>query len=764
MNRINEILFVSSFPPRECGIATYTQDLINAIDEKFGKSFSQKVCALENNNSGRQYSSRVKYVLDVSDHPQYETLAEKINHDKNIKLVFLQHEFGLYSGEYGEDVLFFLYALHKPVITVFHTVLPNPDDKRKQIVNAIVKVSDSVIVMTENAAKIMREEYFVPAEKISVIYHGTHLTGSSEKNIIKAKYALEGRQVLSTFGLLSPGKSIETALDALPSIIEKFPDVLYLVLGKTHPEVVKHEGEKYRKFLEARINELGIHNHVKFINRYLSLNELLEYLQLTDIYLFTSKDPNQAVSGTFAYAMGCLCPVISTPIPHAKEMLCADAGIIVDFQNPVQLADAAKELLSSPEKRKRISTNALHKIRPTSWQNSAIAHAELFKKVIGREIVLHYSYPETCLNHIKRLTTGDGMIQFSEINKPDLNSGYTLDDNARALIAMTKHYEVTRNPSDMALINVYLDFIIRCQRPSGKFMNYVDRNRIFHVKNNYVNLEDSMGRAIWALGEYTTRGHLFNGSFLNRAELALKRSLPHVKKFESPRAIAFAIKGLYHYNLAGRNDEVKNIISELAGKLVSKYRHVSDAGWNWFEEYLTYANSILPEAMLYSYLNTGNGLHMRIAKTTFDFLLSVIFPDDHRIRVVSNRSWHRKGIPPHPFGEQPIDVAYTILALNVFYEVFGDKKYRDKLETAFSWFHGNNHLHQIIYNPATGGCCDGLEEHNVNLNQGAESTVCYLLARMTMEQHMLKAEKETMIKRGTVRSRLRIEHRNKIHL
>lgn len=731
----NEILFVSSFPPRECGIATYTQDLMLAISDKFGSSFTMKVCALENKPILRKYTEEVKYIMDTSNHSHYTDVAEKINKDENIKVVFIQHEFGLFAGEYGEEILYFLYTLHKPVIVAFHTVLPGPDIKRKNLITAIVNLSQSVVVMTENSKKILESEYFIASQKISVIHHGTHLVSSANENNIKYRYNLQGKHVLSTFGLLSSGKSIETALDALPTIVQKFPNVVYLILGRTHPEIVKQEGEKYRTFLELKVTDLGIQKYVRFVNTYLSLENLLEYLQLTDIYLFTSKDQNQAVSGTFSYAMSCSCPVISTPIPHAKEMLNDEAGIIFDFQNPEQLANGVIDLLSNPDKRKLMSLKALQKINPTSWQNSAIAHSELFQNLIQTGQQLRYSTPEISLHHIKRLTTATGIVQFSKIQTPDLSSGYTLDDNARALAALTRHYELTDDASDLKLIEIYLNFIKFAQQPDGKFLNFVDAKGNYHKKNRYVNLEDSMGRAIWALGEFILHRNLFSNNLIKVAEDVMIRTIPHITKFESPRAMAFAIKGLYFFNLIKKSDGINFLIRELADELILKYRKSSDNDWRWFENYLTYANSIMPEAMLYAYLETGNVLYKNTAKSSFDFLLSITFKDK-KIKVISNRGWYTRGKTKNNFGEQPIDVAYTILSLDLFYAVFKNYEYKNKMETAFSWFNGNNHLHQIIYNPATGGCQDGLEEHNVNLNQGAESTVCYLLARLTMDKYI----------------------------
>ncbi|MDZ4757942.1 MAG: glycosyltransferase [Bacteroidota bacterium] len=739
-----EILFLTTFPPRECGIATYSQDLLHAIQDKFGKSFSLKVCALEKKEQNYIYSDEVKYVLQTSELKPYLDLAQKINIDKNLKLVFVQHEFGLFGGEYGDYLLSFLAMVNKPVITTFHTVLPNPNIYRKRVIQDIVALSKSIVVMTKNAANILEIEYEVPAEKIEVIHHGTHLLSSFEHIENTIKNHLGDRLVLSTFGLLSSGKSIETALDALPAIVKEFPNLVYLIIGKTHPEIVKQDGEKYREFLQEKVIQLNLQNHVEFINKYLPLNDLLAYLQRSNIYLFTSKDPHQAVSGTFAYAMSCGCPIISTPIPHASEMLDNGAGIIVDFQNPEQLANATIHLLSNPDLLQQMRLNGLHKIYPTAWQNSAIAHVELIYKYIAVEVPLKYEIPHISLKHIIRMTTNEGMIQFSAISNPDIDTGYTIDDNARALIAVTKHYKLTGDHTNLKLINTYLSFIIFCQQSDGNFLNYVDHEGRYYDKNHDENLEDSNGRTIWALGEFISHRNLFHIDLINKAECALNKSLKHIIGLHSPRAIAFAIKGLYHYNMVKNDDNIKQIIITLANNLVSKYKQVSDGTWKWFEEYLTYANSVLPESLLYAYKSTGNPLYKNIAKQSFHFLLSIIFKNE-KIKVVSNQGWHLKGKISHSFGEQPIDVAYTILALSLFYDTLNDRTYLDKMTTAFNWFHGNNHLHQIVYNPSTGGCYDGLEESHINLNQGAESTLSYLLSRLTIDKYFIQSQELAVI-------------------
>jgi glycosyltransferase involved in cell wall biosynthesis len=727
-----EVLFVTSYPPRECGIATYSQDLIRSLNKKFGTSFNIKVCALESGYANYSYPEEVKYRIDTSHSQDYPKLAKTINQNDSIKLVVIQHEFGFFETQTNVFKQF-LFDLIKPVIIVFHTVIPDPGKLLRSDVRSIVAVSRSVVVMTNNSAEILTNDYGIPLSRITVISHGTHLVAHLNQDFLKEKYGLSGKTILSTFGLLSSGKSIETTIEALPSIVRAFPEVVFLVIGKTHPNVVKAEGEIYRQKLEKMVSLLNLQAHVKFINSYLALRELLEYLQLTDIYLFTSNDPNQAVSGTFAYAMSCACPIISTPIPHAKELLNKDTGIIIDFKNPVQLAQSVNSLLFDEDLRRKMSTNALQKIVSTSWENSAIAHAILFGEKASNKIAIRYHLPVINLNHLKSLTTDFGIIQFSKINQPDIDSGYTLDDNARALIAMCMHYENTADKNDLEFIRKYLSFIKYCQQPAGDFANYVDKDKRFSKMNN-VNLDDANGRALWALGFMVSQNSILPAKLITEATTLFQKAMNHAGTMHSPRAIAFAIKGLYHFQTRTKKSEIMRLIKTLANRLVKLYNHESGEKWEWFESYLTYANSILPEAMLYTWLLTGEAIYREIAVSSMDFLLSVTF-NKNGIEVISNKNWFQRGLKPGQFGEQPIDVAYTVMTLSKFYDNINNKEYLDKMLIAFNWFLGKNRLHQIIYNPYTGGCYDGLEETHVNLNQGAESTVSYLMARLTIEKY-----------------------------
>ena len=730
-----EILVLTTFPPRHCGIATYSQDLIKALNDHYVDSFSIKIAAIENKDERHTYTDTdVKYILNTSVPESYSDLAKSINEDDNLKVVLIQHEFGLVD-ETVNHFNAFIDAVQKPISVVFHTVLPNPNELFKGKVQHILNRADSLIVMTHNAADILVRDYIVDREKISVIAHGTHLVSHGHGPELKKKYGFEGRQVLSTFGLLSSGKSIETTLDALPNIVDKNPDVLFLIIGATHPTVALREGEVYREFLTKKIEDLNLQNNVQFINKYVDLPELLEYLQLTDIYVFSSKDPNQAVSGTFSYALSCACPIVSTPIPHAVEVLAGDTGLIFDFGNSGQLADAVNTLLSDVELRERMIHNGLHKIVHTVWENSAVNHAKVLQKTAGSgNITLQYRNPEINLNHVKHMTTDFGFVQFSKLNIPDLESGYTIDDNARAMIAMCQHYKKYKEKDSLKYIKIYLDFIEFCQQPDGSFLNYVDVDKNYTAQNFNENLEDSSGRAMWALGYIISLSDILPEGFGAQAEAIFQKSLSLTKNMYSTRAMAFTIKGLYYYNRKVKDADTLIYIKLFADRLVQMYRHEADENWRWFEGYLTYANSVLPEALLLCYAITNNDTYKNIAKESFDFLLSETF-DDHSIKVISNRSWLFKGGNRETYGEQPIDVAYTILALRKFHDIFKDETYLNKMEMAFNWFLGNNHLQHIIYNPCTGGCFDGLEEFSVNLNQGAESTLSYLMARLTITKY-----------------------------
>ncbi|AXP81819.1 Spore coat protein SA [Mariniflexile rhizosphaerae] len=736
-----KILLIATYPPRECGIATYTNDLKNALENKFEHCFDIKICALDSSPEVHTYQTEDIYmVLNINDLQSFSKLANKINSEPDLEIVMIQHEFGLFKN--NEDSLInFMKAITKPIIITFHTVLPNPNEILEKHVKELVALANTVTVMTKSSAELLRNTYGVDSNKIKLISHGTHLVKHQDKSILKEKHHVSNRKVISTFGFLGPGKNIETTLEALPEIIKEHHDIMFFIVGKTHPTLFNEEGDAYMDFLRKKVEELKLNDHVRFINKFVPLPELLEYLQLSDCYLFTSKDPNQAVSGTFSYAVSCGCPIISTPIPHAREVLSNGNGteVLFDFGDSKQLAHKVIDLLNNDDLRHKMKMKELHTAMSTSWENSAISHALIFSEEIKKPLKLKYKKPPINLKHLEAMTTDVGIIQFSKINTPDIGSGYTLDDNARALIAACDYYKITQNPKVLKLARTYINFILKCQRDNGLFLNYVNEGKKFTKQNNEVNLEDSNGRAIWALGYayyLMEEGIDLDITLLQNMTWSINYFNQKVQHFKSPRALAFVIKGLCFFNLKENDIKTNTIINDLANKLAELYAFHAEKDWNWFEPYLTYANSVLPESLLYAWKATGNNRFKHIAKESFDFLLSKIFKEDS-IRVISNQNWLIKGFEDKSSayigGEQPIDVAYTILALKQFNRFFPFEGYDDKMEIAFSWFLGNNQLKQIVYNPCTGGCHDGLEEHNVNLNQGAESTVSYLLSRCAFE-------------------------------
>ena len=733
----SSILMLTTYPPRECGIATYSKDLVHSIHKAYGNSCSIEIGAIYNDKQPLEYAENFPYSLNPQSDESYDDFSSRINMDKSIELVMIQHEFGLFNG-YSDTFIKFLKSIEKPLIVAFHTVLPNPDQIMLRHVAAIVSAAQCITVMTKSSKSILINTYNINPSKINLITHGTHLIKHSSQKKLKSKYGLEGKTVLATFGLLGPGKSIETTLDALPEIIQDFPEVLFLILGKTHPTLANKEGETYRNFLVQKTKDLGIEQHVKFVNEFLPLKSLLDYLQLTDIYLFTSIDPNQAVSGTFAYAMSCGCPIISTPMPHAKEFLTENKGLLFDFGNSKMLAKQLRVLLNDPPYRKILGLNALHSSFSTSWENSALAHGQMFQK-LAPEIKLEYQKPKLKLDHLFKMTTDVGLIQFSKLNEPDITSGYTLDDNARALIVICEYYKLTRDEKLLPSLITYFRFVSNCLRYDGGFLNYVNEHKEFTDQNESVNLEDSNGRGIWALGHLLEIENLVPQKYapiFHRAKEILDEFLPNAIQLNSPRAMGFIIKGLAKSGLVKQDTIYYFTVTKLGSKLLKMYNHESQGTWKWFESYLTYGNSVLPEAMLAIYRLTNNEDYKCIAYDSFNFLLQHLFLNDE-FKVISNQTWFSKGDSIENCslgGQQPIDVAYTILALKKFHDIFPNEGYEQKMELAFSWFMGNNHLNQIIYNPCTTGCHDGLELENVNLNQGAESTVSYLLSRLAFEK------------------------------
>lgn len=747
----SKIVFVSTFPPTQCGIATFTEDTINAINKTYGKSISCEICEV---TFKERVSSNSSYHLPSNEKEAYSRVARQINKDSAVELVHIQHEFGLFGGQYGSYLVSFLDEIIKPIAYTFHSVIPNPDEELRAIVRLLCSYSRVIFVMTKKSKEILMKEYGIDEKHLALVPHGTHLVNYENTDRVKKKLHLENRLILSTFGLLGEGKSIETGIMALPKIIEKFPNVLYLILGKTHPNTIVNDVDLYRNSLEALVRDLNLENNVRFVNEYLEVNQLLDYLKATDVYLFTSKDPNQAVSGTFSYAMSCSCPIVASKIPHTLESLTSDIGILADIQNVQEFESATLKLLGDSNLRAYMALNAYAKTTQTSWENTAIKHLKAYQRITKGLHQIKIAYPEIKMDHQKAMTTSIGMIQFCKVSEPDLDSGYTLDDNARALISMCKHYQLTGDQSDVSYIKTYTNFIERCQMPNGSFINYVNQYNQIEPRNGNENLEDSNGRAIWALGYLLTLSHTaLPASLIYKANLCINNALFCAENLNSPRAVGFTIKGLYYLHIVIPSSQVARMIDNLSHKLKVVYSTSYSSKWNWFENKLTYANSVLPEALLLSFLVTANESTKKIAIESMDFLISKMFVED-QFKIISNKGWHEKGTIPYQYGEQPIEACYMMHTLDLFYRTFEDPIYKTQMKQAFDWFLGNNHLGHIMYNPITGGCYDGLEKANVNLNQGAESTVCFLSAQLLIQSY-ISSEKLINVSRNIKKTSLK---------
>jgi len=727
------IACLSTFPPRQCGIATFTADLTNAIDQMFSPSVESKIVAINFNEvSLLPYSNKVVFQISQPNEKDYLNAAHHLNKLERIKFVSIQHEFGIFGGEQGSHLLLFLEKIKKPVVVTFHTVLPNPNEKMLSVVQNIAKYSKGIIVMTNYSKELLKNDYGLGPNRIQVIPHGIHDVPYRTSEYAKSTLGFSGRLVLSTFGLLNPGKGIEYVIESLPKVVEKFPNVLFLVIGVTHPVVLKQEGENYRNFLINKVYELGLSNHILFYNNYFHPNHLLKFLEATDIYISPSLNPNQSVSGTLSYALGSGRPVISTAFAQAKEDITDKVGMLVDFKKPQAFSDAIAKLLSDDELRLQMGKNAYFRTRSWTWQNVALSYLKYFSR-FGPELISEQrKLPSIKLAHLAKLTDNFGIIQFAKLTEPDISSGYTLDDNARALIVATLHYKKFRTPFSLKLISIYLNFLCQVTKPDGYFNNYVNPNRtVDKERNRQENLEDASARALYALTQVSTNKQIPK-HLRKKAHSIFKQSFRKNISFFSPRAVAFYIKALSCLLSKWKEPKTLATLRYHCEQLVILYNKSHSSDWEWFEPYLTYSNAILSEALLLGYKITGERKYLEVSEKTLKFLIKQVFKNDIYIPI-GQSGWFFKGETRHYFDQQPEDAAATIDALNTMFQVTKKKSYKELAHKAFNWFLGGNLLGQVVYDWSTGGCYDGVGEKSINLNQGAESTISYLLARFSFE-------------------------------
>ena len=746
MKEIPKIVYLSSFPPRECGIATFTADLTRAMDNLLKTVINSRIAAINTDAVSRyRYPRRVIFQLDPYSEQDFFRTAEKINKTNDIKLVNIQHEFGLFGGEYGSYILSFLDALKKPSIVTFHSTLPSPNPELYNIVRLIAEKSSGLIAMTKHSKELLINDYVIDEKNISVILHGIHSAPYSGSSSTKSLLGFSEKTILLTFGLLNRGKGIEYVLEALPEVIKTCPNFMYIVLGVTHPNVLKEEGESYRKFLIQKVHELNLFSHVSFYNEYVPLDKLLMFLKAADIYISTSLDPNQAVSGTLSYALGSGRPVISTPFAQAMEIITPQSGLLVKFKDPSSYTETILKLLEDPLKREQLGKNAYFRTRHMTWDNIALEYSKLFSSFSSEisAVSKHKKIPRINFKHLFRLTDDFGIIQFAELSMPDISSGYTVDDNARALIAtccyydgigkIYKSYSPDKRKSDLLkYIKIYLNFIGFIMNESGLFYNYVTQDRAINIElNQNENLEDAKGRTMWALAS-TAETESLPIHIRDKALSLLNKLMEYSQKISSPRASAFCIKGLCF--LYKTHPNFQQILVHHCDRLMSLYRAVATPEWSWFEPYLTYSNAVFPEALLLGHRQTGNSEYLDAGIKTLNFLITKTFLNGI-YAPIGQDGWHHKTGERRYFDQQPEDASAMACTLATAYSITGNAIYRKLMHDAFDWFLGDNSLKQVVYDRGTGGCFDGLGEGHINLNQGAESTTSYLLARLAIQQY-----------------------------
>jgi glycosyltransferase involved in cell wall biosynthesis len=719
---------MGTFPPRECGIATFTKDLTDSMDENFFPTFKSRILALNRNGVNiYNYPRKVMFQITDNDIDAYINTAKKINKTDSIKLVNIQHEFGIFGGEYGEYLISFLDVLEKPVVITFHSILSNPNEKLKQVVRDIAKRVESVVVMTKIGIKILKEDYGIPDTKIHLIPHGVHVVQYQEQIKEKKKLGFKDKIVLSSFGMVSSGKGYEYVIEALPEVVKKFPNLVYIIVGETHPVVRKREGENYRNFLEKKIKELNLQGHVKFYNKYLELREIISFIKASDIYISSSLTPKQITSGTLVYAMSCGRAVISTPFLHAKDVITDSRGRLVEFKDPKLYSKAILELLSDEKLMKSMEKDTYAYTRHMTWPNVALSYGNVFKEHLNLPEIYVKRIPGINTSHIHRLTDDFGIIQFSNYAMPDIESGYTLDDNARALFVCGKHYNKFGEYKQLKLIKTYLDYIKYVQHTDGRLFNNVDKHKRINFREWS---EDAHGRAIYALG-FLTALKLVPPDLKELAKRILLKSLPPVRNFFSPRPVAFSLVGIYYYNKNNYSEKNITEIKKLGDYLISLYNSGSDEEWKWFEDKLTYSNSRIPESLFYAYLATKENKYLDVAIESLNFLISKTFHNGIFAPIGQN-GWHTKDSNHALFDQQPIDTGCMVQVLILAHKITNELRYIKYASNAFQWFLGKNFLGQMVYDDKTGGCFDGVGESTVNVNRGAESTLAYLTARLCL--------------------------------
>ncbi len=728
------IAFVGNYCPRLCGIATFTTDLCEAIAGQLGRRSNVFAVAVNDTEQGYAYPPRVEFTIQRNQQADYYEAANFIN-ASNADVACIQHEYGIYGGWDGIYILSLVSSLSVPVVVVLHTVLKTPTPNQKKIIQEMAQRASRLVVMSDLAVTLLQEVYAVPAAKILKLYHGTPDFAAVDNRRYKKRFQVEGNQTLLTFGLLSPNKGIETVIQTLPALVGEFPKLIYVVLGKTHPNVRKEYGEKYRTGLVALVDKLGLQEHVIFDDRFVSLEELCAWLMAADIYITPYLNEAQIVSGTLSYAVGAGTAIISTPYWYARELLADRRGLMFGFGDAAALGAALRDLLADKAKLKSLRALTYQFGRQMRWEIVAGKYLKLFqhaaaaaakKSMVLRTPALLLREPPFDLTHLKQLTDDTGLIQHAKYIVPDRHTGYCLDDNSRALMLCAWAYSLLGDEGAKTLISTYFSFTHFMQNPDGSFRNFMDYQRHFLDKTGS---DDSCGRALWALGYIIWRPP--RDAYRSLAFECFQKALPHVRGLNL-RGKALAMLGLAAYLRCYQGDEsVTALLRECADYLLALYKDVAGDGWRWFEDIICYDNGIMPMALFQTYALLREDKYLQVARETLEFLEKNMTRDG-RLSIIGSDGWYKRGGARAQYDQQPIDATAMVLAYQSAYWVTQDKEYLKKMRLAFGWFLGENDMGMSLYDHETKGCADGLLPEGVSLNQGGESTVSFLMALLAM--------------------------------
>jgi glycosyltransferase involved in cell wall biosynthesis len=727
--------YIGTFPPRQCGIGTFTKNLLSSMISHVdmdGKNHEGIVVAINDLNQNYEYPEEVKFTMRQEHQRDYIQAAKFINYSGS-DICILEHEYGIYGGESGVYILPLLHRLEIPLMVTLHTVLKNPSYIEKAILQEIGKMADMIIVMSQKAIRFLTDVYQIPFEKIVQLEHGVPDLQFTPK-LIKKEFNLENKKVLLTFGLISRNKGIETVVRALPQVVAKHPNTIYLILGKTHPSVIRHSGEEYRNYLKMLIKTLNLENNVFFFNEFVNQKDLFRYLYATDIYITPYLNEAQITSGTLSYAVGTGAAVLSTPYWHAQELLADGRGRLFDFNNFNQLAEILLELLDKPDVLKELRKKAYDYGRNITWPKIGKKYVEVAEKIVAEKPVKVVQketnidplmLPEFSLAHIRRMTDWTGIIQHAKYGIPNLKEGYCLDDNARALLMVLMAYRQKKDPLALELLPIYLSYIHYMQNKDGTFRNFLSFKRDYLDE---VGSEDSFGRAVWALGYLL--GNSPNDAYYQSGRMIFFEASQNFEKLQSIRGIANTMIGICYYLMTNKSDEsMSEVLRKLTYRIIEQYDSESSPDWKWFEPILCYDNGIIPLSLFYAYEFIHEEKVLNIALETMNFLISINLKDGY-LSLIGNQKWYRKGGERAYFAQQPVDTMAMVL---MFYQAFiatNDKQYLNLMYTSFMWFLGENDLRMNLYDFETNGCCDGIEEYGINRNQGAESTLAYLISHL----------------------------------